>query len=732
MSIHEIVYGDLTLTDEQIREGELYETRALLSDALEIGTFQAELHIEDPAAGQALAAFRRNQPLCYYFRGMLRGTYYVEQVQRTGKYSYTIKANNALALLEQSEHFGGIYTGETVAQVVGDICNIPYQIQHRFSGVKLYGHLPIATRRANLAQVLFSVGAHAKVDRKGVLRIEALWDGVSAAIPEERIFLGDAVTYAAGVTEVSVLEHQYIPGDETVTLFEGTSMEGDRIRFSQPAHSLTAEGFRILEQGANYAVLSAGSGTLRGKEYVHTTREVRVEVTPGEVSNVVEVTSATLVTLTSADAVAQRLAAYYKCGETVSHTVLHDGEATGDVAAFRHPYDDTDVTGCIKDATVSLGGTLVAEETAVLGYLPPPPAAGMYDRTELLTGSGTWTVPEGVTSVRVVLIGGGAGGASGTDGEDAPKATVESGFDSWGNTYEYASYVQRPDTGGQGGEAGEPGSGGTIYQTTLQVQSGQRISYRCGAGGAGGAADGETAVSGSPGGETTFGALTSAAGARNPDGWLEEDTQTVFAAAGRAGVEGGTGTGYNIAEGAVTPGTPVEYRGEVYQPGADNAQVNEDDYSGTKYLSAQANGGHGGGAAAGHSGEPGGAPGSATASSTRAYAKGGDGGKGADAVKPETRPEYGSGGDGGNGGGGGGVSGYALALARVDWGGSSPTLSAAVGSPGQGGKGSGGGDGTEGCVVLYYSAPAEGDAFGALVEQRDRYLLDKYGRQIVM
>lgn len=731
MSIHEIVYGSLTFTDDQIQDGELYETRALLSDALEIGTFQAELHIEDKATGQALAAFRRNQPLFYYFRGMLRGTYYVEQVQRTGKYSYTIKANNALALLEQSEHFGGVYTGETVAQVVADICNIPYQIQNRFSGVKLYGHLPIATRRANLAQVLFSVGAHAKVDQKVVLRIEALWDGVSSTIPEERIFIGDSVTYAAGVTEVSVLEHQYIPGDETVTLFEGTSMEGDRIRFSEPAHSLTAEGFRILEQGANYAVLSAGSGTLSGKKYVHTTREVRVDVTPGEVSNVVEVTSATLVTLTSADAVAQRMAAFYKCGETVSHTVLHAGEATGDVVAFRHPYDDTDVEGCIKDTTISLGGTLVAEETAVLGYLPPPPAAGVYDRTELLTGSGTWTVPEGVTSVRVVLIGGGTGGSSGTNGEDAPKATVEDGFDSWSNTYEYASYVQRP-AGGKGGKRGAPGPGGAIYQTTLQVQSGQRFSYRCGVGGLGGIANGIDSVSGSPGDATTFGSLSSASGAQNPDGWLEESSQAVFADPGSEGIDGGTGTGYSTEDGVVQ-GTPVEYRGKTYQPGADNAKTNEDSYSGSIYREATANGGHGGGAAAGRDGNPGGDPGAADASSTRCTAESGPGGAGADAVKPEKRKVYGGGGDAGNGGGGGGVCGHALALAQVSWGASRPSnIRAYAGDPGPGGKGSDGGDGTEGCVVLYYSAPAEGNTFGALAEKSSRYLLDKYGRQIVV
>ena len=56
-------------------------------------------------------------------------------------------------------------------------------------------------------------------------------------------------------------------------------------------------------------MVSAGSGTLRGKTYVHITRDVEERVTAAEVDNVVEVTEATLVGLTNASAVAQRLPA---------------------------------------------------------------------------------------------------------------------------------------------------------------------------------------------------------------------------------------------------------------------------------------------------------------------------------------------------------------------------------------------------------------------------------------
>lgn len=189
-TVNKLVYGDLTLTDDEIQDGEVYDAVALLSDALEIGTLNVGLYIQDEETGAALTAFRRNDKLLYYYRDKLRGTYYIESVQRTGKYTYEISANNAIALLEQSSHLGGIYTGQTVDELVAEICTIPYIIQNKFAGIKLYGWLPIATRRANLAQVLFAIGAHAKTDQNGTLRIESLWDGVSGSIQPDRVFWG--------------------------------------------------------------------------------------------------------------------------------------------------------------------------------------------------------------------------------------------------------------------------------------------------------------------------------------------------------------------------------------------------------------------------------------------------------------------------------------------------------------------------------------------------------------
>ena len=46
-TVNKLVYGDLTFTDDEIQDGEVYDAVALLSDALEIGTINVGLYIRE-------------------------------------------------------------------------------------------------------------------------------------------------------------------------------------------------------------------------------------------------------------------------------------------------------------------------------------------------------------------------------------------------------------------------------------------------------------------------------------------------------------------------------------------------------------------------------------------------------------------------------------------------------------------------------------------------------------
>ena len=755
MSFDRIEYAGLTFTDDEIVDGEAFRTLSLLYDALEIGTFTVELYLTDPDIGTALAEFRRNAKLLYYHREQLRGTYYVESVARTGKYTYQITANDALSLLDQSNHMGGIYTGQTVAEVVSSICNIPYLIQSKLSRIRLYGWLPIATRRSNLAQVLFAIGGVAKVDQNGVLRIETLWNGMCSNIPESRVFWGDKVNYASKVTEISVLEHQYIMGTEEIKLFEGATVDGDVIQFSEPAHSLTAQGFRILEQGANYARVSGGSGTLTGLKYIHTTRDVREPVSEDEVPNVVEVTEATLVSLTNSAAVAQRLAAYYRQTESVEHETVYDGEAPGDVVTMTHPYGGA-AFGCISEASISLGRSPVAAEKVALGYVPPIIGDGeILEERVVLTGTGTWTPPEGVESVRAVLIGAGQRGEDGEDGtvgilptsdHDSQQNTQTVGPNSnisvsaTANTQGSGLYDPEP---GKGGAGGAGGLGGKILQVEMDVSG--PIAYSCGTA----AAHGEDA-------DSVFGDVSSADGERSQTGFVDPITGETFAKAGKDGIAGGDGGGPNASgadagsakggAGARKSESKYSHWGDPWNTVSGTAQM-----SGIAITATWGNGAGGGGA--GGNGEDGGSPyfsgkdtsidlNQDTGTGSAYTITGGPGGNGKNGASATS---YGSGGDGGNGGGGAGQCSSVSITTTVEaywfeYGSNPPPtlgISAwAIAYAKQGGTpvaGVGGiaGDGMDGCIIIYYAVKRKATS-GAVRDQTGRMVLDRLGRRIVV
>ena len=102
-----------------------------------------------------------------------------------------------------------------------------------------------------------------------------------------------------------------------------------------------------------------------------------------------------------------------------------------------------------------------------------PDGSFMYENRVVLTESGQWTAPSGVSSLRVILVGGGAGGENGTDG-----TWTEAGVD------------------------GTDGQGGLVWADTINVNEAQLFNVTIGAGGA----------IGQPGNPTIFGAYTSANG----------------------------------------------------------------------------------------------------------------------------------------------------------------------------------------------------------------------------
>lgn len=714
-----------------------FQEVALDESSLSFDTVSVEVCTK--TIGTQLSALPNNTPIIVYRGGEIKARFVSSGVSRIGPVTYQLIGRSPMGALTGMVHTGGIYTGQTVEEVVKEICgNIPSLIKSVYAGVKLYGWLPYAdgkerSARDNLAQVLFAIGAYLRTDLNGVLRIEPLWDGTASLIDVDRSYTGGTVKYDAPISAVTVTEHQYVAGTEAKELFSGTAQNGDIITFSEPMHSLSATGFTILESGANYAKISAGAGALTGKAYIHNTRLITQPVTAGAVENIKSVTDATLVSLVNSYAVAKRLADYYRCRETITNDIVSGHEKPGHVVSVYHPYDKKMVSACIQSLDTTMSATLKSSMEALVGFKPAQPESAEYlDERVVLTGSGEFQIPEGTTTIHYVMISAGQGGRCGEKGEDTQSGPKFS----WTNPV----FEDRVDgyalaLGGKGGPGGKGGMGGRIVEGDLDVSQLKSLAYACGKSGKG-AEFSPDDLPGTDGTDTVFHGMTTASASAPDFGFTDPITGEQFGGVGEDGLPGGDGAGRDPAVSEYTDDSVQQYvngtiaydeDGNAFTPGP--VAGSDGKISMTRIASTSTprsfgwySSGLGGGPAAGANGKAGssgrGLPGETTVNVT-----GGSGADGMTATLTPSKPKrYGRGGRGGYGGGGAGSGGIAVKNGNG-------TIT--PGTPGSGGLGGPGGPSADGCVILYYRKFGQAKA-GPLVQRGGGLFFDRLNKLFIV
>lgn len=710
-----------TVENRDIKSGSCFLGNAIVGEALSVDTLKATLDCSQerptlfaPAdAGKMLTCedevfgvrpyytvlvfdptlYSYGTPVTYYHDDALIGQFFLSSVKRVGKFTYDLDCVSAVGLLDNSTHYGGLYTGQTLQTILADIVGglMEYTVDAALKTIPVYGWLPVATRRDNLHQLLFATGVSLRKDATGKVWITTLSEAEKAALDNARVFDGGSIDYHTPATSVEISEHAYIAfsGDERVTLYEGevaaeplvtpkgSTVSGSLILFDGPMHNIRVDNGSILESGVNYAVLGPSSDCkLTGQAYTHTTRIIsRPE--PGtrlvqNKDNTVSVTDATLVSLANSENVAERVTAYYTAAKTVKEDIVVGVERPGDAVTYTDPFDEQD-SGFIQSMDISMSQVLRAKTEIVSGFHPTP-AGNYYQNYRLFTAGTLWTVPASCKGkIRVVIIGGGDGGSGGEQGERGTTAVNGVGY----------------GKSGAGGTAGQGGNGGKINIVTLKATLGQSFTVTVGAGGTGGAGGADRSIHDAPGegvapqpgtagGASTFGSYSSRDGRPSSAGFANQFTGVVYGTPGAAGIAGGPGQGDDGSQPTIT------YNGVTYRAGAKGNNVQDGSYYGL--------GGLGGGAAAGANGANGG-NGNQQEGINKDFFEGGDGGRGATPVAGKNATQYGAGGAGGHGGGGGGGGGPARSWSTSkEW----------PGQGGLGGAGSAGGNGKAGCVIVYY------------------------------
>lgn len=638
-------------------------------------------------------------PVWWYLGGAFYRKGYIKSVDRVSRYCWKITAISGVGLLDSKDHVGGLYTGQTFSAIARNIIGGAFGVYFSptLAAIPMYGHLPYAKARKNLHELCFAIGAVLKRRNASTDYLCTFLDSTEISVPPSRVAIGGSVNRELPSNAVEVTEHGFYQADtdQTIVLFNNTTgVAADRqtvIFKDSPIYDLqTSVSLVIDESSVNHAVVS-GIGILTGKPYTHTRQLVRLSNRrSGEPERLRTVSNCELISSVNSSNTARRVLGYYSAAKTVQAKMHLEGEDVGTTISTNDPFGEL-ITSIIKKETVLATTVLGATVELVDGYVPGN-EGNTYNNRQFFDASGSFVVPAGVNTVKLVLIGGGSGGQGGYNGRrglGAGNGVVEfqngsgKGVEGWKYRYD-----QSPAAGGSGGAAGIAGK---VYVIEVEVVPGSTLSIFTGTGGAGGAANGGAGSVGTASTVTipNVGEISSDSGLVT-SGYFDVIGQITYASpgvAGQAGANGGMADGGNVeghsGAAGLSGGSVGSWTGGS---GAAGAISDTDTY-------CRASGGGGGGAAIGSNGFNG----TAGYIERTFFPHGGDGGAGADAAAPEA-VFFGNGGSGGNGGGGGGNGGCSQVYWEIIY----PSDAHYAGAPGAGGSGSVGSKGGDGCVIIYY------------------------------
>ena len=386
----QLTFADEGNFDGVLLEGSFYNETSLLEDELSIDTMK--IRVRSINTSYPLHNFIYGSQVTFYKNDALYGKYYLVSVERQTKDEYILNVQSSIGLLDDTMHYGGIYSGEYASAIIQDIIGgkIAYTDHNIFSKIKVYGWLPVATRRENLKQLLFAVGGCVK-KKNGDVYFTTLTVDVPKAIPENKVFDTGKITYDSPASRIEVVEHQFskvdsVPSEEgysgeivssSFVTPKGCSVsDAALVTWDKPYHSLTFSDCTLLnnEMGVNYAVVSAsGNATISGKPYIHSKMIVsRDKENYTGKEKVAKVENATLVTLANSNSVADKVMAYYDSPCTLSGAIVMDGEKPLDNITMPNQFEEEN-TGMIKSIEGTLGKQITRGELELrIGYNPPP------------------------------------------------------------------------------------------------------------------------------------------------------------------------------------------------------------------------------------------------------------------------------------------------------------------------------------------------------------------------
>ena len=356
-------YGTIrTFTDTEITNCGMYLEVSPLGNSLPINTVEWRIR----NAGIDLM-FEEMQKMYVYFDQQILGAFYLSSGERNGVYSYTIKAESILSMLETETHRGGFYNNANAKDVILNeiFANIDTTVvvDDSAENETITGWLPYGNCRDNLIQICFAIGAIVDTsfdDRVFIYKPD--YTATPTVIQDKHIYNQTKKMSVGEVyTGVKAMYHSWSQSDKATDLYKGTLNETVMIVFDEPQYGLTITGGTIDNYGDNWATIT-GTGdevVLKGHGYTHNQTEV-VRENPYVYykKKYAESQDATLVNADNVSDVLDRMYTYYVNGQTLNADILLNDLQLTDLVTMST--FDGDKTGMIRALNLSFYGNIKA------------------------------------------------------------------------------------------------------------------------------------------------------------------------------------------------------------------------------------------------------------------------------------------------------------------------------------------------------------------------------------
>ena len=372
IKVANVKFGEITVLDK-LKNIELLEEINVLSDDLPINSLNFSFISKD----KLLA--KKKSPMNLYSNGEYYGTFYLDEIERTGKEIYEVKSFNCVKKLDESQ-YKEWFLGITLERFKNDISNISNTRIEIPYNIRAFGNIPVDSCRYAICQFAFANRMMVSSSRSDAILLKPIPQIVSSIIKtSDKRIIGEAkysksktissskikyaISYDVDMLKVDTIQLNNPANERIIYLFE----EPVEVLDDQP------EGVTIYSHSNNYVDFVSTQENISLNvfkiRYLYNNATITNDLYYGFDSNEKDFSKLDLRGVYfneegwGTDQIERKISdikKYMISDGTISAKIILKGEKVGDLIQIETAFDGIK-TGIIKSMSISFGYDDVAE-----------------------------------------------------------------------------------------------------------------------------------------------------------------------------------------------------------------------------------------------------------------------------------------------------------------------------------------------------------------------------------